>query len=79
MQFFLTSPFIIYALWKNRTLGLGLLGALLVTFTAIPIALGYMRDWGFSPIFIAGGDPTTATEYMFDFYIVPWCRYLEYR
>ena len=30
MQFFLTSPIIIFALWKHRTLGLTLLSTLLV-------------------------------------------------
>ena len=33
MQFFLTSPIIIFALWKHRNVGLGLLVTLLVTQT----------------------------------------------
>ena len=73
MQFFLTSPFIIFALWKKPKLGLGLLGLLLTAFTAIPTALGVLRDWPFSPMLSAGGADIGA--YMADFYIVPWCRY----
>ena len=74
MQFFLTSPFIIFALWKNRNLGLGLLAGLLVIFTAIPTALGFIEEWGFSPVVLGGADPARATDYMFEFYMVPWCR-----
>ena len=62
MQFFLTSPIIIFALWKHRTLGLTLLSTLLVwpptprankinlqvTFTVIPVVLGFVNNWGFS-------------------------------
>ena len=73
MQFFLTSPFIIFALWKKPKLGLGLLGLLLTVFTAIPTVLGVVRDWPFSPMLAAGGADIGA--YMADFYIVPWCRY----
>jgi hypothetical protein len=75
MQFFLTTPFIIFAMWKNDRLGLGLLATLLVIFTAIPTALGFINDWGFSTIIPAGGTIVTAkTNYMEDFYVVPWCR-----
>ena len=80
MQFFLTSPFIIYALWSsrrqpwNRNIGLALLGLLLVIFTAIPTVLGFVNDYPFSPMLMNGADPNSAAKYMVDFYIVPWCR-----
>ena len=74
MQFFLTSPFIIFALWKNRNIGLGLLAGLLVIFTAIPTALGFIEEWGFSPALLAGADQARQGDYMMEFYIVPWCR-----
>ena len=62
MQFFLTSPIIIFALWKHRKVGLGLLATLLValsplnslqmlfqvSFTVIPTVLGFVNNWGFS-------------------------------
>lgn len=75
MQFFITSPFIIFALWKNRTFGLGLLAVLLTIFTAIPTVLGFLEDWPFNPMLAAGADPARGFDYMLEFYIVPWCRW----
>ena len=83
MQFFLTSPFIIYALWSSRrqpwtrNLGIGLLGLLTIIFTAIPTILTAVNDFPFSPMLMNGADPVNAQgKYMIEFYIVPWCRYL---
>ena len=39
MQFFLTSPIIIFALWRHRTVGLGLLATLLVLLILILLAM----------------------------------------
>jgi hypothetical protein len=75
MQFFLTSPFIIYALWKNHRVGLGLLGSLLLIFTVIPTVLSFVNDYPFGPLFFGGGNQE---EYMMEFYVVPWCRYQPY-
>ena len=80
MQFFLTSPFIIFALWSSRhqpwkrNMGLALLGLLLVIFTAIPTVLGVVKDYPFSPMLFNGVDQSIAGDYMMNFYVVPWCR-----
>ena len=80
MQFFLTSPFIIFALWSSRrqpwkrNMGLALLGLLLVIFTAIPTVLGFVKDYPFSPMLMNGADPSSMGDYMMNFYVVPWCR-----
>ena len=76
MQFFLTTPFIIWALRKNRVLGCSVLGSLLVIFTIIPTVLGYINDWPFSSIILAGGSP--AQNWNYEFYVVPWCRFQPY-
>lgn len=84
MQFFLTSPFIIFALWSSRrqpwkrNMGLALLGMLLVIFTAIPTVLGVVKDYPFSPMLMNGADPTAMGDYMMNFYVVPWCRFQPY-
>ena len=39
MQFFLTSPIIIFALWKHRTIGLSLLATLLVSLSSLFISV----------------------------------------
>ena len=84
MQFFLTSPFIIYALWRSRNrpwtrnLGICLLGLLTIIFTAIPTILTAVNDFPFSPLLMNGADPVNAPgKYMMEFYIVPWCRWLS--
>ena len=84
MQFFLTSPFIIYALWRSRNrpwtrnVGIGLLGLLTIIFTAIPTILTAVNDFPFSPMLMNGADPVNAQgKYMMEFYIVPWCRWLS--
>merc|ERR550517_1016746 len=77
MQFFLTSPIIIFALWKHRTIGLSLLATLLVSFTVIPTVLGFVNNWGFSTQILAGGNPNME-GYFDQFYVVPWCRYQPY-
>jgi hypothetical protein len=79
MQFFLTTPFIIFAMWKSTRLGIGLLSTLLVIFTAIPMALGFIDDWGFTAVHVGGGNVLTTqtpfhNDYMMNFYVVPWCR-----
>ena len=80
MQFFLTSPFIIFALWSSRhqpwksNMGLALLGILLVVFTAIPTILGIVNDYPFSSLLMNGANPDSQTDYFMEFYIVPWCR-----
>ena len=80
MQFFLTSPFIIFALWSSRkqpwkrNMGLALLGILLVIFTAIPTVLGVVKDYPFSSLLMNGADPDSQMDYFMEFYIVPWCR-----
>ena len=80
MQFFLTSPFIIFALWSSRNqpwkrnIGLALLGILLVIFTAIPTVIGVVEDYPFSPMLMNGADPNSMGDYMYNFYVVPWCR-----
>jgi len=85
MQFFLTSPFIIYALWRSRNrpwtrnLGIGLLGLLTIIFTAIPTILTAVNDFPFSPMLMNGADPVNAQgKYMMEFYVVPWCRFQPY-
>jgi len=84
MQFFLTSPFIIFALWSSRrqpwkrNMGLALLGILLVIFTAIPTVLGVVKDYPFSPMLMNGADPSAMGDYMMNFYVVPWCRFQPY-
>ena len=80
MQFFLTSPFIIFPLWSSRrqpwkrNMGLALLGLLLFIFTAIPTALAIVNDFPFSPVLLNGANPDNAADYMMEFYVVPWCR-----
>ena len=80
MQFFLTSPFIIFALWSSRrqpwkrNIGLALLAILLVIFTAIPTVIGVVKDYPFSPMLMNGADPNGMGDYMMNFYVVPWCR-----
>merc|ERR1719481_23846 len=76
MQFFILSPFVIYALWRSKKFGLGLLGSLLIIFTFIPTLLGASNDWGLSPVFPAGGNQQG--DYMMEFYVVPWCRAQPY-
>jgi len=84
MQFFLTSPFIIFALWSSRNqpwkrnIGLALLGILLVIFTAIPTVIGVVEDYPFSPMLMNGADPNSMGDYMYNFYVVPWCRFQPY-
>ena len=83
MQFFLTSPFIIFALWSSRNqpwkrnIGLALLGILLVIFTAIPTVIGVVEDYPFSPMLMNGADPNSMGDYMYNFYVVPWCRSVD--
>ena len=80
MQFFLTSPFIIFALWSSRrqpwkrNIGLALLGILLVIFTAIPTVLAVVKDYPFSLQIMNGANPDNLLDYFPEFYIVPWCR-----
>ena len=84
MQFFLTSPFIIFALWSSRrqpwkrNMGLALLGILLVVFTAIPTVLGFVKDYPFSPMLMNGADTSAILDYFSNFYIVPWCRSIPF-
>jgi hypothetical protein len=79
MQFFVTTPFIIFAMWKSTRLGVGLLSTLLVIFTAIPTALAFIDDWGFTTVYVGGGNPLTSptpfqNAFFWDFYVLPWCR-----
>ena len=80
MQFFLTSPFIIFALWNSRhqpwkrNMGLALLGILLLIFTAIPSVLGVVKDYPFSTLIMNGANPDNTADYFGEFYVVPWCR-----
>ena len=74
MQLFLSSPIIIFTLWKNKFVGLHLLGGLLLCFTIIPTYLSFKNKWGFSITIPAGAELTATTEYYEHFYVVPWCR-----
>jgi len=84
MQFFLTSPFIIYALWKsrrqpwNRNMGLAILGTLVIIFTAIPTVLSIVNDYPFSTLVMNGANPDNLTKWGTEFYVVPWCRFQPY-
>jgi len=50
---------------------------LMVVFTIIPIWIGWTNDYPFSPSIPGGGDQMSL-DYMFNFYMVPWCRYQPY-
>ena len=66
MQFFVITPFILYALWKNFPLGIGLSSGLLFAATATPFALTHKDESQFYH-----GDQET-------FYKKPWNRFQPY-
>ena len=72
MQYFIISPLFLLAFWKNPVLGWIVSTVGLVAGTVGPMLVTYYNDYAFSPIV------ALETNYMLDFYIVPWCRFQPY-
>jgi len=77
MQFFIISPCIIWVMWKFPKVGGFVAGLLTLAATVIPFTLSWINDYPPSPLFDTRSEGL-ASDYMENFYLVPWTRFQPY-